>query len=80
MTANGSSSKVKRSEVLIKAYHNEIDTRKAENYGFASMTAMPLAHIIARLLREKKPHGAIVMLVPSIEDIVSYLSNDIVFA
>ncbi|KAH8115331.1 hypothetical protein DFH11DRAFT_1877093 [Phellopilus nigrolimitatus] len=46
----GKKNKVKRCEAAIEAYRDEIDTRKAENYGFASMAAVPFAHVVARML------------------------------
>ena len=66
-----SSNKVKRCEAAIEAYREEIDNRKAESYGFASMAAVPYAHIVARMLFGKKPRGAIVGLAPNPKDIVS---------
>ena len=62
--------KVKRCEAAIETYREEIDTRKAENYGFASMAAVPFAHIVARLLRDKNPRGTTVTLAPNPKDIV----------
>ena len=67
------SNKVKRCEAAIEAYREEIDTRKAENYGFASMAAVPFAHIVSRLLKDKKPRGTLVTLAPNPKDIVSDL-------
>ena len=68
------SNKVKRCEIAIEAYREEIDTRKAENYGFASMAAVPYAHIVAHMLRDKRPKGTIVTLAPNPKDIVSLRS------
>lgn len=62
--------KVKRCEGAIEAYRQEIDNRKAENYGFASMAAVPYAHIVAHMLRDKRPKGTIVTLAPNPKDIV----------
>ncbi|KAH8115320.1 hypothetical protein DFH11DRAFT_1877085 [Phellopilus nigrolimitatus] len=62
--------KVKRCEAAIEAYRDEIDTRKAENYGFASMAAVPFAHVVARMLHGKKPRGAVVTLAPNPRDII----------
>lgn len=62
--------KVKRCEAAIEAYREEIDTRRAENYGFASMAAVPYAHIVARMLRDKRPKGTLVTLAPNPKDIV----------
>ncbi|KAI5117067.1 hypothetical protein M0805_008813 [Coniferiporia weirii] len=62
--------KVQRCDAAIEAYRNEIDTRKPENYGFASMAAVPYAHIVARLLQKKKPRGTVVTLAPNPKDII----------
>ncbi|THH04318.1 hypothetical protein EW145_g5613 [Phellinidium pouzarii] len=62
--------KVKRCEAAIESYRNEIDTRKPENYGFASMAAVPFAHIVARLLQKKEPRGTLVTLAPNPKDII----------
>lgn len=62
--------KVKRAEVAINEYRNEIDTRRPEKYGFASMAAVPYAHIVAHMLRNKKPKGTIVSLAPNPKDII----------
>lgn len=35
------------------------------------MAAVPFAHIVARLLKDKKPRGTIVALAPNPKDIVS---------
>lgn len=69
-----SSNKVKRAEAAINEYRNEIDTRRPENYGFASMAAVPFAHIVANMLRNKKPKGTIVSLAPNPKDIVRVAS------
>ena len=65
-----SRNKVKRCEAAIEAYRDEIDTRKAENYGFASMAAVPYAHIVARMLEGKNPRGTTVSLAPNPKDLV----------
>ncbi|KAL5521409.1 hypothetical protein ACEPAG_9335 [Sanghuangporus baumii] len=62
--------KVKRCEAAIEAYREEIDNRKAENYGFASMAAVPYAHVVAHMLRDKRPKGTIVTLAPNPKDII----------
>ena len=65
------SAKLKRTEAAIEEYRNQIDTRKAENYGFASMAAVPYAHIVAKLLERKHPKGTTIELAPNPKDIVS---------
>lgn len=63
---------MKRTELASENYRdqNQIDARRAENYGFASMAAVPYAHIVANLLRNKKPKGATITLAPNPKDIV----------
>jgi hypothetical protein len=62
--------KLKRTEAAIEEYRAQIDTRKAENYGFASMAAVPYAHIVARMLSGKHPKGTTIDLAPNPKDIV----------
>lgn len=64
------SAKLKRTEAAIEEYRAQIDTRKAENYGFASMAAVPYAHIVARMLRNKHPKGTNIALAPNPKDII----------
>jgi hypothetical protein len=64
--------KLQRTEAAITTYRAEIDTRKAENYGFASMAAVPYAHVVARLLSGKKFKGTVVEAAPNPKDIVSF--------
>lgn len=65
------SAKLKRTEAAIEEYRAQIDTRKAENYGFASMAAVPYAHIVAKMLKGKHPKGTTIELAPNPKDIVS---------
>ena len=65
-----SSAKLKRTEQAIEDYRHEIDTRKAESYGFASMAAVEYAHIVANILRKKHPKGTEIALAPNPKDIV----------
>lgn len=62
--------KLKRTEAAIEEYRSQIDTRKAENYGFASMAAVPYAHIVAKLLNSKHPKGTDIELAPNPKDII----------
>lgn len=66
------SNKLKRAEAAIEEYRQEIDHRKAENYGFASMAAVPYAHIVSRMLLNKRPRGTVVTLAPNPKDIVRH--------
>ncbi|KAG1772177.1 late exocytosis, associated with Golgi transport-domain-containing protein [Suillus occidentalis] len=61
--------KLSRTEQAIEDYRQQIDTRKAENYGFASMAAVPYAHIVANLLRKKHPKGTDIALAPNPKDL-----------
>ena len=65
------SEKLKRTEAAVEAYRAQIDSRKPENYGFASMAAVPYAHIVAQLLGRKHPKGTEITLAPNPKDIVS---------
>lgn len=65
------SEKLKRTEQAVEAYRSQIDSRKPENYGFASMAAVPYAHIVAQLLERKHPKGTEITLAPNPKDIVS---------
>lgn len=62
--------KLKRTEMAIEQYRDQIDARKAENYGFASMAAVPYAHIVANLLKNKHPKGTDIALAPNPKDII----------
>jgi hypothetical protein len=65
---------VKQAEARVTNFRNRIDQRKAENYGFASLAAVPYAHIVADLLQKKKPKGTSITLAPNPKDIVSAIS------
>ncbi|KAF8963690.1 hypothetical protein BDZ97DRAFT_1661438 [Flammula alnicola] len=62
--------KLKRTEAAIEEYRTQIDTRKAENYGFASMAAVPYAHIVAKMIAGKHPKGTEIQLAPNPKDII----------
>ncbi|KAH7927441.1 DUF221-domain-containing protein [Leucogyrophana mollusca] len=62
--------KLKRTETAIEEYRGQIDTRKAENYGFASMAAVPYAHTVAHMLRSKHPKGTDIALAPNPKDLI----------
>jgi hypothetical protein len=64
------SAKLKRTETAIEEYRAQIDGHKAENYGFASMAAVPYAHIVAKILSNKHPKGTDIALAPNPRDIV----------
>jgi len=69
------SERLKRTEQAVEAYRAQIDKRKPENYGFASMAAVPYAHIVAQLLERKRPKGAEIKLAPNPKDIVSKINH-----
>ena len=69
-----SSAKLRRTELAIEQYRDQTEARKAENYGFASMAAVPYAHIVANMLRSKHPKGTDISLAPNPKDIVGLLS------
>jgi hypothetical protein len=71
ITCGTSSEKLKRTEHAVEAYRTQIDSRKPENYGFASMAAVPYAHVVGQLLERKRPKGAEISLAPNPKDIVS---------
>jgi len=71
------SAKLKRTESAIEQYRDQIDARKAENYGFASMAAVPYAHIVASMLRRKHPKGTDIALAPNPKDIVRIPTSDV---
>ncbi|KAH9952686.1 DUF221-domain-containing protein [Russula dissimulans] len=62
--------RLRRTEQAVEAYRAQIDKRKPENYGFASMAAVPYAHIVAQLLGRKRPKGAEIKLAPNPKDIL----------
>ncbi|KAK2463127.1 hypothetical protein APHAL10511_004782 [Amanita phalloides] len=62
--------KLKRTDAAIEEYRAQFDTRKAENYGFASMAAVPYAHVVAKLLSGKHPKGTTIQLAPNPKDII----------
>ncbi|GBE80758.1 predicted protein [Sparassis crispa] len=62
--------KLQRSETAVEQYRAQIDLRQPENYGFASMAAVPYAHIVANMLRSKHPKGSTITLAPNPKDIV----------
>ncbi|OSC96334.1 DUF221-domain-containing protein, partial [Trametes coccinea BRFM310] len=62
--------KLQRAERAVEEFRNQIDLRKPENYGFASMAAVPYAHIVANMLRHKHPKGTTITLAPNPKDIV----------
>ena len=64
------SDKLKQTEAAVEEYRTQIDTLKAENYGFASMATVPFAHVVAKIIKDKHPKGTRVSLAPNPKDIV----------
>ncbi|KAJ6497705.1 DUF221-domain-containing protein [Mycena sanguinolenta] len=62
--------KLKKTEAAVEEYRSKIHTRKPENYGFASLAAVPYAHIVAKKVAGKHPRGATVTLAPNPKDII----------
>jgi len=62
--------KLKRTEEAVERYRNQFDENKPEPYGFASMAAVPYAHIVANLLRNKRAKGTTISLAPNPKDII----------
>ncbi|KAG8921438.1 hypothetical protein FRC00_008647, partial [Tulasnella sp. 408] len=65
--------KLRKMEGAVEEWRNKIDMSKAQNYGFASMAAVPYAHIVAKTLAGKNPKGTIITLAPNPKDIVRFL-------
>ena len=65
------SEKLRLTEQAVEDYRMQIDNRKPESYGFASMAAVPYAHIVARMLLRKRAKGTVIQLAPNPKDIVS---------
>ncbi|KAI9441650.1 DUF221-domain-containing protein [Lactarius indigo] len=62
--------RLKVTEQAVESYRTQIDKRKPENYGFASMAAVPYAHIVAQLLERKHPKGSDIGLAPNPKDLI----------
>lgn len=64
------SERLKKTEAAVEQQREHVDDRKAEKYGFASMAAVPYAHVVANLLRNKHPKGTTITLAPNPKDLV----------
>lgn len=62
--------KLARTEAAVKEWREKSEMNKVENYGFASMAAVPYAHIVAQRLAGKHPKGTTITLAPNPRDIV----------
>lgn len=73
------SAKLQRTEAAVEQYRSQIDRNKAEKFGFASMAAVPYAHIVANMLRRKRVKGTTITLAPNPKDIVSHHCSCILY-
>jgi calcium permeable stress-gated cation channel len=63
-------SRIRQLEVEIKQVRSTVDKRGTMPYGFASYADIAEAHNIAYACRNKKPHGATVVLAPRPNDVI----------
>jgi hypothetical protein len=66
--------KLARTEAAVQEWREKSEFNKAENYGFASLAAVPYAHIVAQRLAGKHPKGTTIALAPNPKDIVCEIS------
>ncbi|CAE6492579.1 unnamed protein product [Rhizoctonia solani] len=64
------SQRIANMEKAVEEARAQIDTKKPENYGFASMAAVPYAHTVAQMLHRKHPKGTTITLAPNPKDII----------
>ncbi|ELU41982.1 DUF221 domain-containing protein [Rhizoctonia solani AG-1 IA] len=57
------SNRIANMERAVEEARAQIDTKKPENYGFASMAAVPYAHTVAQMLHRKNPKGTTITLI-----------------
>lgn len=67
----GFRAKLRHTEAAVQQYSAQLNMRKSENYGFASICSIPLAHAAARELKGQHPKGLTIKLAPNPKDIVS---------
>ena len=67
----GFRSKLRHTEAAVQQYTAQLDMHRSENYGFASISSIPLAHAAARELKGQHPKGLTITLAPNPKDIVS---------
>ncbi|KAF9485981.1 DUF221-domain-containing protein [Pholiota conissans] len=61
--------KLQHSEAVVQQYRAQVELREPENYGFATIASIPLAHAAARELKGKHPKGLTIKLAPNPHDI-----------
>lgn len=64
------SEQLRHTEAIVQQYRVQIELRDPENYGFATIASIPLAHAAARELRGMHPKGLTFQLAPNPTDIV----------
>lgn len=62
--------KLAKTEAAVQEWREKSEFNKVESYGFASLAAVPYAHIVAQRLAGKHPKGTTITLAPKPEDIV----------
>ncbi|KAF8967961.1 hypothetical protein BDZ97DRAFT_1916530 [Flammula alnicola] len=62
--------KLKQTEAAVQQCRAQLDMLQAENYGFATISSIPLAHAAAHDLRGRHPKGLTIKLAPNPKDIV----------
>ncbi|CAG7850689.1 Uncharacterized protein C354.08c [Serendipita indica DSM 11827] len=62
--------KLAKTEAAVQDWRERNEHNKPENYGFASLAAVPYAHIVAQRLNGKHPKGTTITLAPNPKDII----------
>ncbi|PVF95251.1 DUF221-domain-containing protein [Serendipita vermifera] len=62
--------KLAKTEAAVQEWREKAESNKVENYGFASLAAVPYAHIVAQRLAGKHPKGTTITLAPNPKDII----------
>ncbi|TIC12695.1 DUF221-domain-containing protein [Wallemia mellicola] len=62
--------KIKRYEMEIDSTRNELDFKRPDNFGFASLVSIPAAHTVAQKCENKHPHNTTIQLAPNPKDII----------
>lgn len=64
------SEQLRRTDAILQQYRAQVELRDPENYGFATIASIPLAHAAARELKGMHPKGLTFQLAPNPTDIV----------
>ncbi|KAG9055422.1 hypothetical protein FS842_002232 [Serendipita sp. 407] len=62
--------KLAKTEAAVVDWREKAERNKVENYGFASLAAVPYAHIVAQRMAGKHPKGTTITLAPNPKDII----------